>query len=283
VASKSIRESLQQAKQSLVSRVDMPALEAEILLAHVLGQSRAYLYAWPDRQLTVQEAEVYHACLARRIQGEPVAYIIGIKEFWSMPFIVTPDTLIPRADTEILVETILDRFSDQQPITLVDLGTGSGAIAIAIAHERPHWQVHASDSDANTLAVAKANAHALGVSPISFHLGDWLSAVPALTFNIIVSNPPYISEHEWMSVKDDLACEPRSALVAGKNGLADIEAVMAAAPHYLKPGGTLFFEHGYQQAEEVRRLFAYYEYIHIETVRDLAFHERVTLGTRKLV
>lgn len=258
--------------------LDNSRLEAELLLAYVLKQPRSYLYAHPEEVLSPQQLQLLTSYLQQRVNGKPIAYILGEKEFWSLPLIVNEHTLIPRPDTELLVEQVLKIIPKTAQKTVVDLGTGSGAIALAIAHERPNCRVLATDQSAQALQVAQLNAERLGVHNVEFYQGDWCAALPTKLYNIIVSNPPYIPEHDPHLQQGDLQFEPQSALIAGKDGLNAYRTIVAQAKDYLLPGGYLFFEHGYNQGEAVRALLQQYKFIHITTMIDLAQHERVTFG-----
>lgn len=278
-----IKQALVYAKENLADKSESPMLDAELLLSYVLAESRAHLHAWPEKVLTLEQTRQFETCLKRRIGGEPVSYVTGTKEFWSLNFKVTRDTLIPRPETELLVETVLRLFPENNQLTLADLGTGSGAVAIALAYERPRWQIHATDINPQTLAIATENAAQFNIKNISFHIGSWLSALPVKKFDVIVSNPPYISEQEWQHFQNGLAHEPVSALLSENEGLADVEEIMSSADKYLEAGGYLILEHGYEQGDKVRQLFASYGYKSVETVRDLAGHERVSLGRYNVV
>lgn len=250
--------------------------DPEVLLAHVLGVTRSYLYAFSERELTDKEHSEWQQLMEKHHQGVPTAYLTGHKEFWSLDLQVTPDTLIPRSETELLVECVLKQNS---PIHRVaDLGTGSGAIALALAHEKPHWQIDATDISQAALDVAKANAKYLNLHHIQFYQGDWFNALPAVLYDIIVSNPPYIAEGDPFLQETVLRYEPRSALLSAENGLKDIVYLIATAPRYLQKKGWLFLEHGFQQGEEVRRLFLKKGYNSVLTQCDLAGLERVTYG-----
>jgi release factor glutamine methyltransferase len=275
----SIKALLAAAKAELASSVDSPQLDAELLLACVLQTSRAYLHAWPEKIISELHAKQFHDHIAKRLSGMPVAYITGTKEFWSLEFHVTPDTLIPRPETELLIEAILQHYPKEKKIILADLGTGSGAIAIALAHERPHWEVHATDLNEKTLQIAKQNAAKLKVNNIHFHQGSWCAALPAIKFDAIVSNPPYISDSEWIEYAKGLTCEPIGALLAANNGLACFEEIIESAKSFLQSGGYLFFEHGFSQGKDVRALLLAANYTHVQTLCDLALKERVTLAT----
>lgn len=274
----SIRQALQSTQSQLASVTDTPLLEAELLLAAVLQKPRSHLRAWPEQVLSSLEARLLMAYVERRLQHEPLAYILGHKEFWSLDFQVTPDTLIPRPETELLIELVLKLLPANAALQLADLGTGSGAIALTLAHERPNWHLFATDISAKTLQIASNNAHQLAIKNVSFHQGNWCTALPPLRLDAIVSNPPYIAETEWADYAAQLEFEPRHALVAGKDGLDAIKEISQTAGSYLKPGGYLLIEHGFSQAERVRDLLDASGYKNIDSVRDLAGLERVTLA-----
>lgn len=253
-------------------------LEAELLLAHVLQSSRTALRTWPERELSARQAQAYQEQVERRCEGWPIAYLTGEREFWSLPLKVTPDTLIPRPETEHLVELALARLPAHTAATVLDLGTGSGALALAIAHERPGAQVTAVDRSTAALAVAHENAQRHGLERVELLQSDWYSGLSGRRFALIVANPPYIGHDEPEPNAGDARFEPRTALLAAKTGLADLETVIAGAPGHLEPGGWLLVEHGYRQGEAVRRLFEASGFHAVETVRDLAGHERASLG-----
>lgn len=252
--------------------------DAQILIAHVLGCSRATLLAFPERSLTAEQAQAICALLARRCLGEPVAYLTEQQEFYGLKLAVGPACLIPRADTETLVEYALTRFPDRAGFSTVDLGTGSGAIALALKANRPHWQVHACDRSAEALALAKQNAQALNLS-VHFHLGHWFSPLLGhAPFELIVSNPPYIAQHDPHLAQGDLRFEPPQALSAGAEGLDDLRQLIAEAPAHLVPGGCLMLEHGYQQAEAVQQLLFARGFNRINSIKDLAGNWRISSG-----
>lgn len=250
-------------------------LEAEVLLAHVLGATRSHLYTWPEQQLSETQVEDYRRLIERRAAGEPVAYLTGRQEFWSLELEVDAATLIPRPETEHLVELALQRVAARD--TVLDLGTGTGAVALAIAHERPEARVTAVDASAAALAVAHRNAARLKLD-LELLEGDWYAPVRERRFHVIVSNPPYIGEAEPELSQGDCRFEPRSALVADGHGLADLRLIAAGAPKHLYPGGWLLVEHGYRQGAAVRELFRRAGFVDVASERDLAGHERVTLG-----
>lgn len=272
-----IQQFLQQAKRALASVADKPLLEAEILLAYTLGKERSYLYTWPCKIPTDKEAKQFAAYLKRRCNHEPIAYICGIKEFWSLELTVTSETFIPRPETELLVETLLN-LGQGKRLKVADLGTGSGAIALAIAHEQPDWQVYATDKSSNALIIAKNNAQKLKSDNIIFCQGHWLSALTCKEFDMIVCNPPYIAEDEWETYASSLKFEPRNALVSGKDGLDAIREICISAPSYLKPSGYVLIEHGFLQGQAVRQILSTLAYENIISLMDLSNCERVTIG-----
>lgn len=255
-------------------KTDTARLDAEVLLAHVLGKNRTYLFTWPDKELSDTQKAEFERFIAERAEGQPVAYLTGTQEFWSMNFKVSEATLIPRPDTELLVEAVLNTLSNQA-LTIADFGTGSGAIACALAQERPNWQISAVDQSKTALLIAKENALAHQLSNIHFIQGSW--GKPCFEpFDAIVSNPPYIESNDPHLNQGDVAFEPRSALVSGDDGLDDIRLIIIDAKRLLKPGGALFFEHGYNQGEAVRSLLNENGFVDVKTIKDLSGHERVT-------
>lgn len=269
-----LRTLLAVARERLADR-----LEAEVLLAHAAGRDRAWLFAHADDAAGPALAAAFGTLLERRLAGEPLAYITGHRGFWSMDLQVTPDTLIPRPETERLVELALERIPDVADRSVADLGTGSGAIALAIARERPHARVLATDASAGALAVARRNAGRLGIANVRFGQGDWCIALGDGIFDIIVSNPPYIEdgdEHLWQG---DLRHEPRAALASGPDGLDAIRTIARDARTHLAPGGWLLLEHGWQQGAAVRGVLQDNGYTDIVTVQDLESRDRVTGGT----
>ena len=277
-----IKQALQTAESQLRPHVDAARLEAEILLGHLLGKSRSWLIAWSDTCLDDLQLQRYTDLVNKRIQGTPIAHLTAEREFWSLPLRITADTLIPRADTELLVETCLDLYPAGRSITVADLGTGSGAIALAIATERPAWSILATDQSRRALDIAIHNATALHVDNIQLLQGDWFDALPAdTTVEILLSNPPYIPDDDPHLQQGDLRFEPRSALASGADGLDAIRVIISQASAYLKPGGYLLLEHGYDQGSAVRQLMYASALGEIHTLTDLAGHERVTMA-RKL-
>ncbi|MGE8495864.1 MAG: peptide chain release factor N(5)-glutamine methyltransferase [Pseudomonas sp.] len=268
--------------ESLLSTADLPdsptpRLDAELLLAQTLGKPRSYLRTWPERELDAPQLERYQAALARRRQGEPVAYILGQQGFWSLDLEVAPHTLIPRPDTELLVETAL-ALLPATPARVLDLGTGTGAIALALASERPAWQVSGVDRVADAVALAERNRTRLGLGNARFCDSHWFTALTGQRFHLIVSNPPYIASGDRHLGEGDVRFEPSSALVAGADGLDDIRLIVDQAPDYLEAGGWLALEHGFDQADAVRGLLQTRGFTAVESRRDLGGHERISLG-----
>lgn len=256
---------------------DSAALDAELLLAHCLGRDRAYLFAWPERAVDAGPQARYRELLARRAAGEPVAYLIGRREFWSLPLAVNPSTLIPRPDTERLVEVACELVVTPRARVL-DLGTGTGAIALALAKENPGWSLCGVDIEPAAVALARDNARALAICNVEFFESDWFAALPAQRFDAIVSNPPYIDAGDPHLRSGDIRFEPHRALVADRNGLGAIAAIVVAAPDYLQAGGWLLFEHGFEQGASVRALLTDAGFDEVRTWRDWSGHERVSGG-----
>lgn len=259
-----------------------PRIDAEVLLCHVLGRDRTWLYTWGDKVCPLWEQARFDALVAARAQGTPVAYLTGEREFWGLRLATSPDTLIPRPDTETLVELALSRVSQPQG-RMLDLGTGTGAIALAFASEQPDWQIVGVDLRLEAVALATRNAQALGIANAKFAQSDWFAALgehveEGRRFDIIVSNPPYIAADDPHLGEGDVRFEPRSALVADACGMADLLHLVSSAQRYLAASGWLLLEHGYRQADKVRRAFKAAGYQNVESVRDLGGHERVTLG-----
>jgi release factor glutamine methyltransferase len=252
------------------------ALDAEILVASVLGLDRARLAADPERALAAEELFALESLVRRRLDGEPVAYLTGRREFWSLELEVTPDVLVPRPETELLVERALAAIAGLAHPAVLDLGTGSGAIAVAIAAERPDAAVTATDRSPAALAVARRNAARLAPANLRFVEGDWFAPLAGRRFDAIVSNPPYVAEGD--PALASLAREPRGALVAGPEGLDALAAIVAGAAQHLAPDGRLALEHGAAQGSAVRTLLAAAGFGAVATFRDLAGHERVTEG-----
>jgi release factor glutamine methyltransferase len=256
------------------ARVD--PVDAALLVAHALGRSRSWLYAHGDDPVDEAAREACERLVARRAAGEPVAYITGHRGFWRFDLRVTPDTLVPRPETELLVELALERLPEGKPLRIADLGTGSGAIALALAHERPAARVVAVDASAAALEVARGNARALGIGNVEFREGDWLQPLAGETFDLVASNPPYIAVGD--PHLDDLRHEPALALSSGADGLDAIRTIVRDAPSRLVAGGWLLLEHGLDQGAAVRALLSAAGYADVSTARDLEQRDRVTLG-----
>ena len=281
--STSIHQALLTATQQLAAQHDSASLDAELLLAHVLHKSRAWLYTWPEHQLDAKQIEQFNQLLQRRLHGEPVAHLIGTQEFWSLSLQVTPDTLIPRPETELLVELALERIPANASWRIADLGTGSGAIALAVAKERPACQVIATDKSTAALDIAKQNARLNQVGNVTFLPGDWLVAVKdEPPFEMILSNPPYIKEDDPHLLQGDVRFDPDSALQAGAEGLDDLQQIIQQTLAHLKPGGWLLLEHGYDQKAAVMQLLQQAGYEQIEDYPDLAGQPRVAAGHKSL-
>ena len=276
----SIGQLLSRASARLAALEDSdPRLEAEILLAHLLKKPRSHLYAWPDRIPDPSLQQAFSTLLEQRLAGQPLAYLTGVREFWSLPLRVTPATLIPRADTERLVERALELIPAAEPWQIADLGTGSGAIAAAIARERPACRILATDLDQDALAVARDNLRRLGLENASCRAGSWCRALPPdLAFDLIVANPPYIAADDPHLQHHGLDREPRGALVSGSDGLDDIRHIASQAPAHLKPGSRLLLEHGFDQASRVGEILRQAGFRHIRSHRDLAGNPRITEG-----
>lgn len=274
-----LNAALQTATERLTES-DSAALDAEVLLCLVLQKQRSYLRAWPDLELPTDLALQYWALIKQRQQGMPVAYLTGYREFWSRDFQVTPDVLIPRADTELLIELCLALIPTDKSCKIIDLGTGSGIIAITLAAERPLAALTGTDFSLSALAIAKMNAEQHQIPNIQFYQSDWFAKVSDDDFYIIVSNPPYIAEDDEHLNLGDLRFEPRSALSAAESGLRDISMIIHAAYPRLISGGYLLIEHGYDQQQQVKTLFKECHYQHVQTVNDLAGLPRVTYGQR---
>lgn len=257
---------------------DSARIEVQCLIQHVLNVNRAYLLSHPERRLNKPEQARYDKLLQRRLHGEPIAYLLDEREFFGLSFKVTPATLIPRPETELLVELALQRIPPHGPYCVLDLGTGSGAIALSIAHSRPDIEVLACDASAAALDVARENARRLGINNASFIQSDWFQALAEKHFGIIVSNPPYVAADDPHLAQGDLRFEPASALVSGGDGLHDIRQIITQAKSCLVPGGWLLLEHGYDQAARVRELLQQAGYGEVFSARDLAGTERVSGG-----
>lgn len=283
----SIRAVLQKAQAQLNEAPLLDAIdsryESQLLLQHVLKVNRAWLIAHENDDLAADIQHGFNTLIQRRIDGEPIAYILGSREFYGLNLAVTPATLIPRPDTEILVDVALDKIPANQATHILDLGTGTGAIALAIAQQRPQAQVTGVDASKPALEVAISNSQQLHIANSHFILSDWFNELNDTRFDVIVSNPPYIEEADSHLKQGDLRFEPISALASGADGLVDIRRIIDGCLIHLKPQGWLMFEHGYNQAESVRELMAQTGLVAIETFNDLGGNDRVTIGKNPLI
>jgi release factor glutamine methyltransferase len=273
-----IAHTLKQIAERLATVSDSARLDAELLLCHALGRPRSYLYTWPEQELDEEQAEALEKLVERRQGGEPVAHILGKREFWSLELALSTDTLIPRPETELLVEAALARIPEQAEWAVADLGTGSGAIALAIASERPRCRITAVERSAGALAMARQNAQRLGLGNVEFLQGDWFAPLAGRRFQVILSNPPYIPDNDPHLSRGDLRFEPRSALAAGPDGLADLRQLVSGAPAFLCPPGWLLLEHGYDQGGAVTGLLDTAGYAEVADLTDLQGHGRVAVG-----
>lgn len=271
-----VRQLLEQATTLLPS--DTARLDAEVLLAHVLGKARSHLHAWPEKVLSAEQQARFRQLLQARLRGEPVAYLTGQREFWSLPLSVTPATLIPRPETETLVALALQVIPPDSPALVADLGTGSGAIALAIAHERPRCHVLATDISPAAIEIAAANARQLEISNIEFHRGDWCAPLAGRHCDVIVSNPPYIRNGDPHLRRGDVRFEPHAALAAGPEGMDDLEKIAHCAGRHLNRGGWLIMEHGYDQREQVTQLLQASGFQAVTDHADDAGLSRVVMG-----
>lgn len=274
----SIQFLLIRATKEFATISDTPALDAEVLLSHALNKERSYLRSWPEQALTPEQMDIFQGYLEKRLRGEPIAYIIGYREFWSRNFVVDHHVLIPRHDTELVVELSLKRIPRNTALKIIDLGTGSGIIAVTLAAERPKTEVFACDINEQALNIAKINAKKHHVSRIKFFQSDWFDAIPETHFDFIISNPPYIAHDDPHLKQGDLRFEPQNALISAKQGLHDLSNLIERARHHLNPNGFLILEHGYDQKAQVKSLFNEQGYQNVETYLDLGGNPRVTCG-----
>lgn len=272
----SIVDLLEQAGQKLQAVSDTAFLDAEVLLCHCLQKPRSFLRTWPEHQPSKPQLECFQNLIEQRSQGQPVAYLTGLREFWSREFCVTPDVLIPRPDSELLIELGLELLPQDSPCKVLDLGTGSGILALTLAAERPLADVIASDFSVSALQVARHNAEHLAINNVRFHQAHWLNDLDETGFDLIVSNPPYIAEDDPHLQQGDVRFEPQSALVSPNNGLRDIGIIVEASRRHLRVGGSLLIEHGYNQLQPVQAIFSRHGYSRILTYRDLSGNPRVT-------
>ena len=263
--------------QKLSDTSDSARVDVEVLLCHLLSKPRSFLFTWPEHEVSSAQSQQFYDWLAQRCEGQPVAYLVGRRDFYSHEFLVSSDTLIPRADTEILVDAVLARLPESEECRVADLGTGTGAIAISLALARPHWQLDAVDFSVAILDLVQRNVSRLNARNVRILQSNWCARLEG-EFHAIVSNPPYIAEDDKHLQQGDVRFEPRSALTAGADGLDDIRIIVEQSKAHLLHKGLLALEHGYDQGEAVRNIFSAHGYARIETLLDLGGRDRVTLG-----
>jgi len=273
-----IQTALRVAERKLFPLHETARIDAEVLLAHGINRTRVYLHTWPEYMLSSEQLDRFMSLIQRRAAGEPVAYLTGMREFWSLPMTVTHATLVPRPETEVLVEHALSCIASDTDAHIADLGTGCGAIALAIASERPASRVVATDIDTQALDVARVNAEQLEITNVEFRQGDWFGPIRGECFHMITSNPPYIGKHDPHVSQGDLRFEPRNALVAGLDGLEAIRIIVSEAKAHLLLQGWLMVEHGDEQQANVMKLFSGEGYQNIRGICDYAGHGRVVIG-----
>ncbi len=261
----------------LASSSDSAKLDAQVLLLNILQKPRSYLFTWPEKQLTDEQSQAFERACERRLNGEPVSHITGYREFWSLQLEVNPTTLIPRPDTETLVELALS-CNVPNDAKVLDLGTGTGAIALALGSEMPTWDIIAVDRIDDAVALAKRNQKRLAINNVCVKQSNWFSALNNKKFDLIVTNPPYIEYNDKHLHQGDVRFEPLSALVADDAGLADIKQIITQSRDYLYSNGYLLIEHGFEQSAAVRHIFNQMAFINVSTVKDLGNNDRVTFG-----
>jgi len=273
-----IKQTLTHAKKQLTEYSDSIQADVEILLCHTLECNRTYLHTWPEKNINDSQTQQFNDLLQRRIKGEPIAHITSSRSFWEFDLKVTSDTLIPRPETECLVEQALEKIPTDSRNNILDLGTGTGAIALALAYERPLSEVTAVEQSAASLKIARLNQISLKLDNLTLLKGNWFVPVEKQVFDIIVSNPPYIEENDPHLLQGDVRFEPLSALTAGADGLNDIRHIIHHAHGFLSPHGWLMLEHGYNQAEQVRTLLEQNNFKNIQQFNDLANQPRISAG-----
>ncbi|MGD8803289.1 MAG: peptide chain release factor N(5)-glutamine methyltransferase [Gammaproteobacteria bacterium] len=271
-----IKQALADARHQLRAASPSPAVDASVLLCHVLECPHSHLIAWPDKVLNRQQAHDFDTLVQQRIAGQPVAYLTGEKEFWSLSLKVTTDVLIPRPETETLIEFVLENFSGRTGMKIADVGTGSGAIACALAAEHPQWVILATDVSAAALDIARFNASLHNLENITFAQGDWLNALGDKDFDLIISNPPYIANNDTHLAEGDVRFEPQAALTSGENGMDAITLLTQQSGDYLVHDGWLVVEHGYDQQQPVFERFSEAGFTRITQLPDLAGQPRMT-------
>lgn len=273
----SIKQALKDALPLVQAVSTTPSLDAEVLLGNILHLSRAQLYVYSDKQIDNPQYQEFLSLINERSRGIPVAYLVGHQEFWSLKFSVNKSVLIPRPETELLVEVVLDRYGNNKSYRVLDAGTGSGAIAVSLGFERANWTIYAVERSLSALGLAKNNAASHHTVNVNFVCADWLTCFQECSLDIIVANPPYIADTD-AHLQGSIRFEPQSALVAKDNGMSDITKIVAQANTVLVPGGLLIIEHGYNQASMVARLLREHAFTRIACLHDLAGLERATLG-----
>lgn len=276
-----LKAALNHAKAFLRPTSPTPQLDAEVLLMHVTGQSRAFFYAHPEYNLTPSQIQRFQTLLNARQEGTPVAYLTGQREFWSLSLNVNSTTLIPRPETERLVEVALKQLKNQPNAAILDLGTGSGAIALALASEQAHWEILASDKSEAALQTAQNNLEQFAFNHVRLCCSDWFQNIPKQQFDAIVSNPPYLAERDPHLERGDLRFEPQDALVSGSDGLNAIRHIIQTSLAYLKPGGLLLLEHGFQQKKAVLSTFNQWGYANAQCWQDWQGQDRISGGWKK--
>ena len=277
MSEKTIRFCLSKAVQ-LKQVSDTPDLDCQLILAHVLEKDRTYLYTWPERQVGSELFERFEQLIVRRQQGEPVAYLVGYRDFWSLRLLVDESTLIPRPETELLVETALAKMEEAGALSVLDLGTGTGAIALAIAKERPQCSVIGVDFQTQAIELAQKNQQLNGISNVNWKVSDWFSSVQEQSFQLIVTNPPYIDPKDPHLLQGDVRFEPHTALVADDEGLSDIDKIIDQAPNFLSKKGWILIEHGYNQEQQVKTKLLDRGFTQVFTRHDFSGHPRISGG-----
>ena len=272
-----VTELLQKAEQ-IINSSESARLDAEILFCEVMQFNRSRIYSHPEQIVPDDKSTLFQSLIEQRQQGRPIAHLTGKKEFWSLELAINKDTLIPRPETELLVETALQMIPDDTIFNILDLGTGSGAIAIALASERPDCNIVATDINTNALMMAKKNATTHQLENIQFYLSNWYQNIPSQEFDLIVSNPPYIRQDDEHLSQGDVRFEPELALVAGADGMQAINIILGNAKQYLASNAYLLIEHGYDQKQSVHEAFLKYDFRQPKTFQDLSGQDRITMG-----
>ncbi len=273
-----IKSALRKASTRLAESSPTAQLDAELLLLHLIKKNRAFLYAHSEQILEPNVYLAFKMLILKRLEGIPIAYLINQREFWSLPLYVTSDTLIPRPETELLIELTLSFLGERSICSVLELGTGTGAISLALATEKPQWRILASDLSQPALLIAQKNAELHQVQNITFAQSNWFETLPKQRFDLIISNPPYLAEHDPHQYEGDLRFEPKQALLSGTDGLTDLKHIIQASNDYLKPGGLLLLEHGYNQGKAVNHFFLREHYHDVQCWQDAAGLDRVSMG-----